>query len=81
VELITREIEAMILALYSQESLLGIVLRSLIRLGTPHQFQGRKPLLVHALSSILSSMRDLNRSLFGQLGSFNHDPRGTQPLC
>ena len=59
---------------------LGIVLRSLIGLGTPRGFQGRKTLLAYALSSLLSSMRDLIRSLFGQLGSFCREPRYTQPL-
>jgi transposase len=59
---------------------LGIVLRSLIGLGTPRGFQGRKALLAHALSSLLSSMRDLIRSLFGQLGSFSLDPRDARPL-
>jgi len=60
---------------------LGIVLRSLIGLGTPRGFQGRKALLAHALSSLLSSMRDLIRSLFGQLRSLSHEPRYTQPFC
>lgn len=59
---------------------LGIVLRSLIGLGTPRGFQGRRALLAHALSSILSSMRDLIRSLFGQVSSFSHEPRYIQPL-
>jgi hypothetical protein len=60
---------------------LSIVLRSLIGLGTPRGFQGRKALLAHALSSILSSMRDLIRSLFDQLGPFSLEARYTQPLC
>jgi transposase len=60
---------------------LGIVLRSLIGLGTPRGFQGRKALLAHALSSLLSSMPDLIRSLFGQLRSLSHEPRYTQPFC
>jgi len=60
---------------------LGIVLRSLIGLGTPRGFQGKKALLAHALSSLLSSVRDLIRSLFGQLRSFSLDPRDTRPLC
>jgi transposase len=60
---------------------LGIVLRTLIGLGTPRGFQGRKALLAHALSSLLSSMRDLIRSLFGQLRSLSHEPRYTQPFC
>ncbi len=60
---------------------LGIVLRSLIGLGTPRGFQGRRALLAHALSSLLSSMRDLIHSLFDQLGSFSPDPRDTRPLC
>ena len=47
---------------------LGIVLRSLIGLGTPRGFQGRKALLAHALSSLLSSMRELIRFLFDQPG-------------
>src|SRR5713226_8541802 len=59
---------------------LGIILRSLIGLGTPRGFQGRKALLAHALSSLLS-MRDLIHSLFDQLGSFSPAPRNTQPLC
>jgi transposase len=59
---------------------LGIVLRSLFGLGTPRGFQGRKALLAHALSSLLSSTRDLIRSLFGQLGPFSLYPRDTRPL-
>ena len=59
---------------------LGIVLRSLIGLGTPRGFQGRRALLAHALSSLLSSMRDLIHSLFDQLGSFSPDPRDIRPL-
>jgi len=59
---------------------LSIVLRSLIGLGTPRGFQGRKALLAHALSSLLSSMRDLIHSLFDQLGSFSLEPRYTRPL-
>ena len=59
---------------------LGIVLRSLIGLGTPRGFQGRKALLANALPLIISSMRDLIRSLLGQLGSFSREPRSTQPL-
>ena len=60
---------------------LGIVLRSLIGLGTPRGFQGRKTLLAHALSSLLSSMYDLLDSLFDQLGSLRLQPRYTRPLC
>src|SRR5712692_6390248 len=60
---------------------LGIVLRSLIGLGTPRGFQGRKALLAHALSSLLSSMHHLIQSLFDQLGSLNLDPPNTRPLC
>jgi transposase len=59
---------------------LGIVLRSLIGLGTPRGLQGRNALLVHALSSLLSSMRDLIHSLFNQVGSFSPDPRDARPL-
>jgi transposase len=60
---------------------LSVVLRSLIGLGTPRGFQGRKALLAHALSSLLSSMHDLIHSLFDQLGSSSLDPRDTRPLC
>jgi hypothetical protein len=60
---------------------LGIVLRCFIGLGTPRGFQGRRALLSHALSSLLSSMRDLIHALFDQLGSFSRDPRDTRPLC
>jgi transposase len=59
---------------------LGIVLRSLIGLGTPRGFQGRKALLATALSSLLSSMRDFIHSLFDQLASLSSDPQDTQPL-
>ncbi len=47
---------------------LGIVLRSLIGLGTPRGFQGRRALLAHALSSLLSSARALIACLLGPLG-------------
>ncbi len=57
---------------------LGIVLRSLIGLGTPRGFQGRKTLLAHALSVFLSSMCNLVRSLSDQLDSFSPHPRDTQ---
>jgi transposase len=60
---------------------LGIVLRCLIGLGTPRGFQGRKALLIHGFSSLLSSMRDLIHSLFEQLGSFSPNPRHIRPLC
>jgi transposase len=59
---------------------LGIILRSVIGLGTPRGFQGRKALLARALSSLLSSMHDLFKSLFDQVGSFSLDPRDTRPL-
>jgi len=59
---------------------LGIVLRSLIGLGTPRGFQGRKALLAHALSSLLSSMHDLVRFLFDQVGSFSLQRRYTRLL-
>ena len=60
---------------------LGIVLRSLIGLGTPRGFQGRRALLAHALSSLLSSMNGLIHFLLDQLGSFSLEPRHTRPLC
>ena len=59
---------------------LGIVLRSLFGLGTPRGLQGRKALLAHALSSVLSSMCDLIHSLFDQVGPFRFDPRDARPL-
>jgi transposase len=60
---------------------LGIILLSLIGVGTPRGLQGRKALLAHALSSLLSSMHHLIRSLFNQVGSFSLDRRDTRPLC
>lgn len=60
---------------------LSIVLRSFIGLGTPRGFQGRKTLLAHALSSLLSSMRDLIRSLFAQFPFLSPEALSTQPLC
>ena len=60
---------------------LGIVLRSLIGVGTPRGFQGRKALLAQVLSSLLSSINGLIRSLSDQLGSFSLEPRHTRPLC
>jgi hypothetical protein len=36
--------------------------------------------IAHALSSLLSSIRDLIHSLFGQLNSFSLEPRYTRPL-
>lgn len=58
---------------------LGIVLRSLIGMGTPRGFQGRRT-LSHALSSLLSSIHDLIHCLLDQLGSLSPDPRDTRPL-
>src|SRR6266545_4185081 len=58
---------------------LGIILLSLIGVGTPRGFQGRQALLAHALSSLLSSMHHLIRSLYYQVGSFSLDRRDTRP--
>ncbi len=58
---------------------LGIILLSLIGVGTPRGFQGRQALLAHALSSLLSSMHHLIRSLYDQVGSFSLDRRDTRP--
>ena len=60
---------------------LGIVLRSLIGLGTPRGFQGRRALLAHALSSLLSSVNGLIHFLLDQLGSFRPEPRHARSLC
>lgn len=59
---------------------LSIVLRSLIGLGTPRGFQGRKT-LAHALSSLLASTRNIFRFLFGRIGYISLDPRPTSSLC
>jgi transposase len=59
---------------------LGIVLRSLIGLGTPRGFQGKRALLAKAFSTLLSSMHHLIGSLLDQFRSFSSDPPDTRPL-
>ncbi len=59
---------------------LGIVMRSLFGLGTPRGFQGRTALLAHTLLSLFSSIHELIRFLFDQVGPFSFDPRDTRPL-
>jgi transposase len=59
---------------------LSILLRALIGLGTPRGFQGRKALLAHALSSLLSSMHILICSLLDRIRSLSLDPRHPRSL-
>ncbi len=59
---------------------LGIVLRSIIGLGTPRGFQGKRALLADAFSTLLSSIHNLIGSLFDQFRSFSPDPLDTRPL-
>jgi transposase len=60
---------------------LGIILLSLIGVGTPRGFQGRKALLAHVLSSVLSPMHHLIRSLYDEARSFSLDRPDMCHLC
>ena len=62
---------------------LGIVLRSLIGLGTPRGFQGRKTLLANVLSFLRSSVRAIIGCLLRQLGlsDSHHVPTASPQLA